>query len=92
VQVRFFATLRALVGARAVEIALPTGATVQELVEAVVAQHPALRETLLDERGVVPRGVHVFVNGRGAGYLAQGYATQLADHDTVEIFPAVAGG
>ena len=91
-QVRFYATLRALVGARSLEIALPAGASVQTLVEAIVAQHPALAEILLDPRGSVPRGVHVFVNGRGAGYLAQGYATRLSDDDAVDIFPAVAGG
>jgi len=92
VQVRFYATLRPLVGARAAEIELPAEATVRELVEAVVAQHPALRDILLDEHGRVPRGVHVFVNGRGAGYLAQGWDTRLASEDRVDIFPAVAGG
>jgi len=74
------------------EVALPEAATVQALVEAVVAQRPALGEILLDSHGVVPRGVHVFVNGRGAGYLPKGYATRLMEDDTVEFFPAVAGG
>jgi molybdopterin synthase sulfur carrier subunit len=92
VQVRFYATLRPLAGGRSLEIALPEAATIQALVEAVVTQHPALGEVLLDPHGAVPRGVHVFVNGRGAGYLPKGYATQLLEDDSVDIFPAVAGG
>jgi molybdopterin converting factor small subunit len=36
--------------------------------------------------------VHVFVNGRGAGWLPDAYATPLAADDSVDIFPAVAGG
>ena len=91
-RVRFYATLRPLAGGRSLEIELPEAATVQALVEAVVAQQPALGEILLDPHAVVPRGVHVFVNGRGAGYLPNGYATRLEEDDSVDIFPAVAGG
>jgi molybdopterin synthase sulfur carrier subunit len=92
VQVRFYATLRPIAGARSLEIALPEAATVHALIEAVAAQHPALGEVLLDSQGAVPRGIHVFVNGRGAGYLPNGYASRLAKDDSVDIFPAVAGG
>jgi len=92
VQVRFYATLRPLAGGRSLEIALPEAATIQALVEAVVTQHPALGEVLLDPHGAVPRGVQVFVNGRGAPYLPKGYATQLVENDCIDIFPAVAGG
>jgi molybdopterin synthase sulfur carrier subunit len=92
VNVHFYATLRAIVGRKTVEIAVPDGADVQELVEAVVGQFPDLGEFLLDADGLVPRGVHVFVNGRGAGYLADGYATRLTADDRLDLFPAVAGG
>ena len=92
VQVRFYATLRAVVGRKTVEIAIPDGADVQRLVEAVVGQFPDLGDALLAVDGSVPRGVHVFVNGRGTGYLTDGYATRLAADDRVDIFPAVAGG
>jgi molybdopterin synthase sulfur carrier subunit len=92
VEVRFYATLRPLAGGRSLTVALPEPATVQALVEAVVAQRPALAEVLLDPHGVVPRGIHVFVNGRGAAYLPEGTATRLTEDDRVDIFPAVAGG
>jgi len=92
VQVRFYATLRPLAGGRSLEIALPEAATVQALVEAVATQHPALGEVLLDPHGAIPRGIQVFVNGRGAPYLPMRYATKLAEDDSIDIFPAVAGG
>ena len=91
-QVRFYATLRPIAGGRSLEIALPEAATIQALVEAVVTQQPALAEVLLDSHGAVRRGIHVFVNGRGAGYLPKGFATKLVEGDSIDIFPAVAGG
>ena len=91
-QVHFYATLRPLAGGRSLEIALPKTATIQALVEAVVALRPALGDVLLDPHGSVPRRIHVFVNGRGTGYLPNGFATRLAEDDSVDIFPAIAGG
>lgn len=91
-QVRFHASLRPLAGGRSLEVAVPESPTIQALVEAVVAQRPELGDVMLDAHGNVPRGIHVFVNGRGAGYLPDGYATRLMDDDHVDIFPAIAGG
>lgn len=91
-QIRFYATLRPIVGQRSIELPLPAGATIQTLVDGVIECHPGLTAILRDERGRVPRGVHVFVNGRGAGWLPEGYATPLSPDDEVDIFPAVAGG
>jgi molybdopterin synthase sulfur carrier subunit len=92
VLIRFYATLRPLAGGRSLEICLPARASIQELVEAITLQRPALSEVLLDPQRTVPPGIHVFVNGRGARFLPNGYATPLAEGDTVDIFPAVAGG
>ena len=91
-KVSFYATLRPVVGAKTLDFAVPEGATVRELVGAIVTQHPDLRPMLLTESGAPTRGVHVFVNGRGAGYLAKGLETHLSADDTVDVFPAVAGG
>jgi molybdopterin converting factor small subunit len=43
VRVRFYAQLRELIGAYELEIELPQGATVRELLEEIYAQQPALR-------------------------------------------------
>jgi len=92
VKVHFYATFRPIVGGKTVDIEAPAGATVQTVVDAIVARFPELAEALRAEDGSVPRGVHVFVNGRGAGYLTAGYATPVGAADRIDVFPAVAGG
>ena len=91
-QVSFYATFRPIVGGKTIDIAVQERISVRELVAAVIARFPALGPVLLDERGEVPRGVHVFVNGRGAGYLPQGWQTAITPDDKIDIFPAIAGG
>lgn len=91
-QVNFYATLRPLVGGRSVEFELDEGVTVRELIAAVVERFPPLRTQLLNEQGELYRHVHVFVNGRDAPFLAEGVETRIKAGDTIDIFPAVAGG
>ncbi|MBE2198993.1 MAG: MoaD/ThiS family protein [Anaerolinea sp.] len=91
-KINFFATLRQIVGQKAVEFTLAEGTTVREMVEIVVTQYPPMRAELLDEEGNLWRHVHVFVNGRDAPYLPQGMKTVIAPNDVVNIFPAVGGG
>lgn len=88
----FFATLRPIVGGKTIEVGLPDGTTVAELVAHLVASIPGLGEAILDETGQLSRRVHVFIEGRSAVYLDEGLATQLSASQRVDIFPAVAGG
>ena len=88
----FFATLRPIVGGKTIEVDLPDGSTVQELVDHLVARFPGLEDAILDEAGELSRRVHVFIGGRSAVYLADGLATRLSTSERVDIFPAVAGG
>jgi len=92
VKVSFYATLRPVVGAKHVELALPEGATVADLLDALLEGYPDLRPHLFGKDGRLSRHVHVFVNGRGAVYLPKRLDTALAPRDVVDIFPAVAGG
>ena len=91
-KVSFYGTLRPVIGAKTLDFAVPEGTTVQELVDAIVAQHPDLGPLLLRVAGAPVRGVQVFVNGRGSGYLAKGLETPLSADDAVDVFPPVAGG
>ncbi len=91
-KVHFYATFRPIVGGKTVEIETPVGATVQAVVDAIVERFPEFDPILRGDDGRVPRGVHVFVNGRGAGYLGDGWATRVSADDTIDVFPAVAGG
>jgi molybdopterin synthase sulfur carrier subunit len=81
--------LRAAVGGqKQVEL---EGGTVRELVEALVAKFPALRQQLLGEDGDLNRFVNVYVNGQDVRYL-NGLDTPVAERDEVRLLPAMAGG
>jgi sulfur-carrier protein len=91
-RVRFYATLRQIVGASSVELALHEAATVQQLLDALLAQYPALRHELIDENGRLFQHVNLFVNSRNALFLERGMDTALPENAEIGIFPAVGGG
>jgi molybdopterin synthase sulfur carrier subunit len=92
VNVNFYATLRPLVGSKAVDIPLRHGATLQELVAAMIERFPPLGPMLLNDAGELARHIQLCVNGRSARFLDEGLETPLTSTDQVDIFPAVAGG
>lgn len=68
-----------------------SAATVAELIEALEAQHPGLRERILDDKGAVRRFVNIFVGEDDIRFLNQ-LGTPLTDATEVSIVPAIAGG
>jgi molybdopterin converting factor small subunit len=95
VRVILYATLRAAVGSRIVELGPEIGpvSTVWDAVHALVARHPVLGSQLLDGDGQLWRQVHVMGNGRDAPYLELGLDTLLSPDDTLEMcsHPLAAG-
>ena len=77
-------------GAARVTLDAP-GATVGDVLGALFARHPALRDRVVTELGQVRVHVNVFV-GAESIRLGQGLATPVADGDVVSILPAVSGG
>jgi molybdopterin synthase sulfur carrier subunit len=75
-------------GVKSLEV---SGSTVGEVVAALVAGHPSLKDQLLTPDGELNRFVNVYVNGQDVRYL-QGLATPVAEHDEVRLLPAMAGG
>jgi molybdopterin converting factor small subunit len=67
------------------------GASIRGVVDALVAQHPALKSQLLTDDGDLNRFVNVYVNGQDVRYLA-GLDTPVAPADEVRLLPAMAGG
>ena len=90
-RVSFYATLRPIVGERTVELALPDGISVQDLVEELARRWPALREHLFDEGGGLSRRVNLLVGGRNVRWL-DGLETRLRTDQVIDVFPPVAGG
>lgn len=91
-KINFHATLRRITGRKTVELDLPGGTTVDGVLTAIFDRYPEMRAELLDDDGTLSGHVHVFVNGRDTPYLDRKLATPLAEEDTVDVFPAVAGG
>lgn len=91
-KVNFYATYRQIVGAKSIDLNLPEGSTVQDVVSAVIEQHPKMETVMLDEMRQLRPYVHVFINGRDAQYLPAGQGTLLTTEDKIDFFPPVAGG
>jgi molybdopterin synthase sulfur carrier subunit len=83
--------LRELAGERDIDVALPEGATIGDLLNRLVELRPNLADRLLDEDGNIPRFVNVFVNGRDIRHLG-GLHTPVTPNDEVIILPPAAGG
>jgi MoaD family protein len=92
VRVNFYATLRDIIGSKTLEIEVPPGATIGQLLDDIIRRYPRIKSELFDETGKLYSHVHVFVNGRDVPYLENVLDTPLDPSDTINIFPAVGGG
>ncbi len=86
-RINFYAALRKIAGQKTVELDLPPGSTVRQMIEAVLMQYPTMREKLLDKHGRIGLHAHVFINGRDAPLLEDGIDTSLSATDIIDIFP-----
>lgn len=91
-RIGFYATLRKIVGEKYVELDLPLPCTLAQIIDAVVATYPDLAREILDEDGELDRYIHLFVDGRSSKFLDGGLATEVDGSQSIEFFPAVAGG
>jgi len=67
------------------------GGTVGEVLEAIYAEHPAVRQQLVTEEGELHRFVNLYVNDEDVRML-EWLDTPVGERDTVLILPAMAGG
>ncbi len=79
VRVKFFAAPREALGTGEIEVTLPTGSTVSDLLDLLMEKHPPLR--------AYSRFISVAVN---RAYV--GMQTELQDGDEVACLPPVGGG
>ncbi len=71
-----------------------TGASLGELIADLEANHPGIRERLLEDKDGnhdLRRFVNVYVNDEDVRFLG-GLEAELSDGDQVVVLPAVAGG
>jgi len=90
--VKFYATLRDIVGGRSVHFDLPVNVTARDLLAAMFEKIPPLQKELVNDRGELHNYVHLFINGRDVRYMDTGMDTPIGANDVVSVFPAVGGG
>jgi molybdopterin synthase sulfur carrier subunit len=66
------------------------GETLAAVIADLEANHPGIKDRLLDEKGV-RRFVNIFVGDEDVRFL-DGLATAIKDGDKISIVPAIAGG
>jgi len=89
VDVRLPAVLRSATGGQATVRA--EGATVGEVFDDLVRQHPGLRDQILTTEGELHRHLNVYLNDDDIRYLGK-LDAKVAEDDTLTLMPAVAGG
>ncbi len=88
-RVRIPPTLRtATAGTKLVDV---EGATVQEVVDNLIATYPGLAAQLLAADGTVNSFVNVFLNDTDVRHL-EGLLTAVTERDGIVLLPAMAGG
>jgi MoaD family protein len=92
VDVRFFATVRALTNEYHVAVSLPEKSSVLDLLHALVGRYSdEFSDYIFEDDDRLNKYVVIIKNGRGVGIL-DGPGTLLNDGDSVSIMPAVGGG
>ena len=67
------------------------GATVGEVLAALVAEYPGMTGQVIDDSGALHKFVNVYINDDDVRYLS-GVDTPVGASDELSILPAVAGG
>jgi molybdopterin synthase sulfur carrier subunit len=67
------------------------GATVGEVLTALVAKYPGMTGQVIDDSGALHKFVNVYINDDDVRYLS-GVDTPVGASDELSILPAVAGG
>ncbi|HEY5420675.1 MAG TPA: MoaD/ThiS family protein [Marmoricola sp.] len=89
VEVRIPTILRTYTGGeKAVDA---SGTTLGALVDDLEANHPGIKERLVEDSGELRRFVNVYVDDEDVRFTG-GLGTELSDGAQVVILPAVAGG
>jgi len=92
VTVKFFTTLREIVGEPQEQIELPEPVTVNELLRQLGKKYgEKFMRYVYDEKGMVRGHLHFLINGKSIT-TQQGLKTKLKENDVLAILPPVGGG
>jgi adenylyltransferase/sulfurtransferase len=68
-----------------------SGATVADVLTAVVTEHPSLKKQIYTDEGKLRSFVNVYLNDEDIRYIDK-EKSAVADGDTLSIVPSIAGG
>lgn len=72
------------------DVVAAEGATIGDVIDDLEAQHPGIKDKLVDDKGV-RRFVNIFVGDEDIRFM-DGIQTAVKDGDEISIIPAIAGG
>ena len=91
-KVKFYATLRDVVGSKTVDLPLEDGVSAKQVLDAIIVRFPAMEKELFHEDGRLYGHIHFFINGRDVQFLPDDLETRIMPDDVITVFPAVGGG
>ncbi|MFB6353326.1 MAG: ubiquitin-like small modifier protein 1 [Halobacteriales archaeon] len=91
VTIKLYGPPGSVVGRSVLEREVPAGATVGDVFDGLVEDHPDLAGYLLTDDGEVPPGTNVTLE-KTAIERRQGLETVLEDGDVLRLLPAMEGG
>ena len=92
VRVDFYGVYRPIAGGKTIEFDLERGASIRDLLEAVVARFPSLRIELLDRDGQLYPWIPLYISGRNPRLWADGLDRPIGAADVLSIFSPIASG
>jgi molybdopterin synthase sulfur carrier subunit len=90
--IRFYATLRQVVGKKSDTFAYQPGCTLNTLLNQAIEKYPGLAQELYEEGGNLRGHIRIFINKKDLSYHRQFLEYDLGEDDEIDIFPAVSGG
>jgi sulfur-carrier protein len=91
-RVDFYGIYRPIAGGKTIEFELERGATLRDLLEAVVVRFPPLRIELLDRAGQLYPWIPLYINGRNPRLWAEGLDRPIGAADVLSVFSPIASG
>ena len=91
-KVNFYATLRAFVGQKTVELSVSEPCCALDLARLIADRWPRLADQLFDTAGEISAQIQFLIDGRNVRWLPDRGATIISTSDVIDIFPPTAGG
>lgn len=92
ITVKFLAIFYEMAKTLRVELEVPNGITIRELLKVLDERiNPNISKTLLNDDSGLREGYNILVNGKAVDYV-KGLDTVLSDGDEVVLLPPIGGG